>query len=119
MPTMTSPEKPQTNASRVAAPMRTLGRGVRPKVQPATDSTGPVQTKLREPKRRAVPGVSVTPRLSIRSAEFVETHDVPPTWCANYWGSLPLAVNFYRSCVRLGCLAQETTGFILVRASKE
>jgi hypothetical protein len=28
-------------------------------------------------KRRVVPGVSVTPRSSIRSAEFVETHDVP------------------------------------------
>jgi hypothetical protein len=30
-----------------------------------------------EPKRRGVPGVNVTPRPSIRSAEFVETHDVP------------------------------------------
>jgi hypothetical protein len=34
-------------------------------------------------------------------------------------GSLPPAVNFYRSCVGLGWLAQETTGFILVWASKE
>jgi hypothetical protein len=34
-------------------------------------------------------------------------------------GSLLPAVNFYRSCVGLGWLAQETTGFILVRASKE
>jgi hypothetical protein len=34
-------------------------------------------------------------------------------------GSLPAAVNFYRSCVGLGSLAQETTGFILVRASEE
>jgi hypothetical protein len=28
-------------------------------------------------------------------------------------------VNFYRSCVGLGWLAQETTGFILVRVSEE
>jgi hypothetical protein len=28
-------------------------------------------------KRRVVPGVSVTPRPSIRSAEYVETYDVP------------------------------------------
>jgi hypothetical protein len=34
-------------------------------------------------------------------------------------GSLPPAVNFYRSCIGLGWLAQETTGFILVRASEE
>jgi hypothetical protein len=35
------------------------------------------------------------------------------------WGSLPPAINFYRSCVGLEWLAQETTGFILVRASEE
>jgi hypothetical protein len=58
------------------SPVRTLGRGGRPKVRPATDSIGPVQTKPKEPKRRVVPGVSVTPRPSIRSTEFVETHDV-------------------------------------------
>jgi hypothetical protein len=34
-------------------------------------------------------------------------------------GSLPPVVNFYRSCVGLRWLAQETTGFILVRASEE
>jgi hypothetical protein len=34
-------------------------------------------------------------------------------------GSLPLAVNLYRSCVGLGLLALETTGFRLVRASEE
>jgi hypothetical protein len=34
-------------------------------------------------------------------------------------GSLPPAVNFYRSCVGLEWLAQETTRFILVRASEE
>jgi hypothetical protein len=34
-------------------------------------------------------------------------------------GSLPPVVNFYRSCVGLGWLAQETTGFILVQASEE
>jgi hypothetical protein len=34
-------------------------------------------------------------------------------------GSLPPAVNFYRSHVGLGWLAQETTGFMLVRASEE
>jgi hypothetical protein len=34
-------------------------------------------------------------------------------------GSLPPVLNFYRSCVGLGCLAQETMGFILVRASEE
>jgi hypothetical protein len=33
-------------------------------------------------------------------------------------GSLPLAVNLYRSCVGLGWLAQETTGFRLVRAPR-
>jgi hypothetical protein len=33
--------------------------------------------------------------------------------------SLPPAINFYRSCVGLGWLAQETTRFILVRASEE
>jgi hypothetical protein len=37
----------------------------------------------------------------------------------NCRGSLPPAVNFYRSCVELGWLARETTGFILVRASEE
>jgi hypothetical protein len=37
----------------------------------------------------------------------------------NCWGSLPPAVNLYRSCVGLGWLAQETTGFRLVRASEE
>jgi hypothetical protein len=39
---MTSSEKPRTKASRVAAPVRTLGRGGRSKVRPATYSTGPV-----------------------------------------------------------------------------
>jgi hypothetical protein len=34
-------------------------------------------------------------------------------------GSLPSAVNLYRSCVRLGWLTRETTGFRLVRASEE
>jgi hypothetical protein len=34
-------------------------------------------------------------------------------------GSLPPTVNLYRSCVGLGWLAQETMGFILVRASEE
>jgi hypothetical protein len=34
-------------------------------------------------------------------------------------GSLPPVVNLYRSCVRLGWLAWETTRFILVWASKE
>jgi hypothetical protein len=43
----------------------------------------------------------------------------PPTWRANCRGSLPPVVNFYRSCVGLGRLAQETTRFILVRASEE
>jgi hypothetical protein len=43
----------------------------------------------------------------------------PPTWRANCRGSLPPAVNFYQSRVGLGWLAQETMGFILVRASKE
>jgi hypothetical protein len=37
----------------------------------------------------------------------------------NCRGSLPPAVNLYRSCVGLGWLAQETTGFRLVRASEE
>jgi hypothetical protein len=37
-------------------------------------------------------------------------------WCL---GSLPPAVNLCRSCVGLGWLAQETTRFILVRASEE
>jgi hypothetical protein len=66
-----------------------------------------------------LPGVNVTPRPSIRSTEFVETHDVPPTWHANCRGSLSPTVNFYRSCVGLGWLAQETMGFILVLASEE
>jgi hypothetical protein len=39
---MISFEKPQTKASRLAAPVRTLGRGGRVKVRPATDSAGPV-----------------------------------------------------------------------------
>jgi hypothetical protein len=43
----------------------------------------------------------------------------PPTRRADCRGSLPPAVNFYRSRVGLGWLAQETMGFILVRASKE
>jgi hypothetical protein len=43
----------------------------------------------------------------------------PPTWRANCQGSLLPAVNFYRSCVGLGWLAQKTTGFILVWASEE
>jgi hypothetical protein len=43
----------------------------------------------------------------------------PPTWRANCRGSLPPAVNFYRSRVGLGWLAQETTWFILVRAFEE
>jgi hypothetical protein len=34
-------------------------------------------------------------------------------------GSLPPAVNLYRSCIRLGWLAHETMGFRLVRASEE
>jgi hypothetical protein len=34
-------------------------------------------------------------------------------------GFLLSAVNLYRSCVGLGWLVQETTGFILVRASEE
>jgi hypothetical protein len=50
--------------------------------------------------------------------KFVETHDVPLPG-ANYQGSLPPAVNLYRSRVRPGWLAQETTGFRLVRASEE
>jgi hypothetical protein len=66
MPTMTSSEKPQTKAPRPTAPVRTLGRGGRAKVRPATGSTGSVQTKPREPKRRVVLRVSVTPRPSIR-----------------------------------------------------
>jgi hypothetical protein len=37
----------------------------------------------------------------------------------NCWGSLSPVVNLYRSCVGLGWLAQETTGFRLVRASEE
>jgi hypothetical protein len=37
----------------------------------------------------------------------------------NCRGSLPPAINFYRLRVGLGWLAQETTGFILVRASVE
>jgi hypothetical protein len=62
----------------------------------------------------------VTPRPSIRSAEFVETRDVSlHTWRANCRGSLLPTVNVYQSCVGLGWLAQETTGFILVRASEE
>jgi hypothetical protein len=43
----------------------------------------------------------------------------PPTWHTNCRGSLLPAVNFYRSRVGLGWLAQETTGFILVWASEE
>jgi hypothetical protein len=43
----------------------------------------------------------------------------PPTWRANCRGSLPPTINFYRSRVGLGWLAQETTGFILVWASEE
>jgi hypothetical protein len=42
-----------------------------------------------------------------------------PTWRANCRGSLPQTVNFYRSRVGLGWLAQETTRFILVRAFEE
>jgi hypothetical protein len=57
-----------------------------------------------------VPGVNVTPRPSIRSAKFVETHDVSPTWCANCRGSLPPTVNFYQSCVRLGWLVKGDNG---------
>jgi hypothetical protein len=34
------------------------------------------------------------------------------------WGSLPSTVNLYRSCVGLGWLAQETTGFRLVWAQR-
>jgi hypothetical protein len=34
-------------------------------------------------------------------------------------GSLPPAVNLYRSCVELGWLERETTRFILVLASEE
>jgi hypothetical protein len=42
MPMMTSSEKPRTKASRPAAAVRTLGRGGRAKVRPATDSAGPM-----------------------------------------------------------------------------
>jgi hypothetical protein len=42
-----------------------------------------------------------------------------PTWRAICRGSLPPTINFYRSRVWLGWLAQETTGFILVWASEE
>jgi hypothetical protein len=35
------------------------------------------------------------------------------------WGSLPPAVNLYRSCVELGWLAQETMRLRLVRASEK
>jgi hypothetical protein len=42
MPRMTSSKKPRMKASRPAAPVRSLGRGVRVKVCPAMGSTGPV-----------------------------------------------------------------------------
>jgi hypothetical protein len=38
---------------------------------------------------------------------------------ASVWVLYRRTVNLYRSCVGLGWLAQETTGFILVRASEE
>jgi hypothetical protein len=51
--------------------------------------------------------------------KFVETHDVPlrdaPTVTVLY----RRIVHLYRLCVGFGWLAQETTGFILVRASEE
>jgi hypothetical protein len=52
---------------------------------------------------------SITNQLSPKLGKFL----------SSCWGSLPPAVNFYRSCVGLGWLAQETTRFILVRASEE
>jgi hypothetical protein len=56
---------------------------------------------------------------SIRSAEVHRDTRCAPTWRANSRGSLPLVVILYRSCVGFGWLAQETTGFRLVWASKE
>jgi hypothetical protein len=56
------------------------------------------------------PGVNEILRLSIRSAEVRQDTQCAPTWRANYRGSLPPAVNLYQSYVRLGWLAQETTG---------
>jgi hypothetical protein len=58
-------------------------------------------------------------RPSIRSTRVHRDTRCAPTWHANCQGSLPPAVNLYQSCVGLGWLAQETTGFRLVWASEE
>jgi hypothetical protein len=48
--------------------------------------------------------------------KFVETHDVPLPGAPTVGVLYRRIVNFYRSCVGHGWLAQETTEFILVRA---
>jgi hypothetical protein len=61
----------------------------------------------------------VIPRPSIRSTGVHRDTQCAPTWRANSQGSQPPAVNLYRLRVELRWLAQETTGFKLVRASEE
>jgi hypothetical protein len=60
-----------------------------------------------------VPGKEVRPYLQVRPTLL----SLPPS--IECRGSLPPVVNLHRSCVGLGWLAQETTGFRLVRASEE
>jgi hypothetical protein len=67
-----------------------------------------------------VPGVNGTLRPSIRSTgEVCRDTRCAPTKDANCWGSLPLDSKFVSIVCRLGWLAQETVGFILVQASEE
>jgi hypothetical protein len=65
------------------------------------------------------PGVNGTLRPFDPLVKFVETHDVPLPGMPTVEVLYHRTVDLYRSCVGLGWLAQETTGFILVQASEE
>jgi hypothetical protein len=66
-------------------------------VRPTTNSAGPVYTKPSESKSMVAPGVSETPRLSIRIVgEIWRDIRCAPIWHANCRGSLLPAVNLYR-----------------------
>jgi hypothetical protein len=71
------------------------------------------------PPRRRSGGETKTTPCGVGTRLDSDIHDADPAALTCCRGSLPTAVNFYRSCVGLGWLAHETTGFILVRASEE